>query len=254
MANRKKRLQKGIDSLYKQIKLHEEKLKKADEEDKILDKIVIEKKLNEADFLRLYEKLNKYKEEINMLKKQRNNLIKKITILEKNISIRPVVDSKRIQYFGEHNIRFLEGLIKNKNQEIEELKLFIRRFNNVISNISDFYILKKLDNLGLKELNSKNKVLNIKRNDILLIENPNIISSSIVDFLKDRVFIIVHKKPISEKIENLPFIFLNSKNLKMDEDKYFSFVEKKSFDMEKDKVNWVKKIIDDYKREKQQLA
>ena len=35
MVNRKKRLQKGIDSLEKQIKLHEEKLKKAEEEDNI---------------------------------------------------------------------------------------------------------------------------------------------------------------------------------------------------------------------------
>jgi hypothetical protein len=35
MANRKKRLQKGIESLEKQIKLHQEKLKKAEEEDNI---------------------------------------------------------------------------------------------------------------------------------------------------------------------------------------------------------------------------
>ena len=35
MANRKKRLEKGIDSLGKQIKLHEEKLKKAEEDDNI---------------------------------------------------------------------------------------------------------------------------------------------------------------------------------------------------------------------------
>ena len=35
MVNRKKRLQKGIDSLEKQIKLHEEKLKKAKEDDNI---------------------------------------------------------------------------------------------------------------------------------------------------------------------------------------------------------------------------
>ena len=35
MANRKKRLQKGIKSLDKQIKLHEEKLKKAEEDDNI---------------------------------------------------------------------------------------------------------------------------------------------------------------------------------------------------------------------------
>jgi len=35
MVNRKKRLQKGIESLEKQIKLHEEKLKKAEEKDNI---------------------------------------------------------------------------------------------------------------------------------------------------------------------------------------------------------------------------
>ena len=35
MVNRKKRLQKGIESLEKQIKLHEEKLRKAEEKDNI---------------------------------------------------------------------------------------------------------------------------------------------------------------------------------------------------------------------------
>ncbi len=35
MVNRKKRLKKGIESLEKQIRLHEEKLKKAEEEDNI---------------------------------------------------------------------------------------------------------------------------------------------------------------------------------------------------------------------------
>ena len=35
MTNRKKRLRKGIESIEKQIKLHEEKLKKAEEEDNI---------------------------------------------------------------------------------------------------------------------------------------------------------------------------------------------------------------------------
>lgn len=35
MVNRKKRLQKGIVSLEKQIRLHEEKLRKAEEEDNL---------------------------------------------------------------------------------------------------------------------------------------------------------------------------------------------------------------------------
>ncbi|MBI2542283.1 hypothetical protein HYV80_06245 [Candidatus Woesearchaeota archaeon] len=52
MANRKKRLQKGINSLDKQIKLHEEKLKKAGEEDNI-------------------ELIGYYKKEINAKKKDK---------------------------------------------------------------------------------------------------------------------------------------------------------------------------------------
>lgn len=35
MANRKKRLQKGIESIEKQIRLHEDKLKRAEKEDNI---------------------------------------------------------------------------------------------------------------------------------------------------------------------------------------------------------------------------
>ena len=35
MVNRKKRLRKGIESLEKQIRLHDEKLKKAEEEDNL---------------------------------------------------------------------------------------------------------------------------------------------------------------------------------------------------------------------------
>lgn len=61
MANRKKRLQKGIESLEKQIKIHEEKLKKAEEEDHI-------------------ELANYYKKEINAKKKDKEE---KERLLEK---------------------------------------------------------------------------------------------------------------------------------------------------------------------------
>ena len=65
---------------------------------------------------------------------------------------------------------------------------------------------------------------------------------------------IVYKKPINKRIEDLPFIFINTKNLKIEENKYFGFIEKRAFEKEKDKIDWVKKIVDDYKREKEQLA
>ena len=61
MVNRKKRLQKGIESLERQIKLHEEKLKKAEEEDNI-------------------ELANYYKKEINAKKRDKEE---KERLLEK---------------------------------------------------------------------------------------------------------------------------------------------------------------------------
>ncbi|MBI2650245.1 hypothetical protein HYX04_02935 [Candidatus Woesearchaeota archaeon] len=114
--------------------------------------------------------------------------------------------------------------------------------------------MKKLDTLGLTEFSFKNKILNVQKNDILLVDDPNILSSGVVDFLKNKIYVIVHKKPVSKKIEaELPFLFISAKSLKIDEDKYFAFVERRHFEMEKGKVNWVRKIIDDYKREKEEL-
>ena len=44
-----------------------------------------------------------------------------------------------------------------------------------------------------------------------------------------------------------------SEDLKIEEDRYFGFIDKKHFDTEKNKAGWAKKIIDYYKREKEQL-
>ena len=49
----------------------------------------------------------------------------------------------------------------------------------------------------------------------------------------------------------MPFIFISAENLKIDEDMYFGFVEKKHFEAEKNRINWVKKIVEDYKNEKE---
>ncbi len=230
-------------------------IERKEEEDKIIEKIIVEKKLKESDFLRLYNKLKKYEEEIKLVKKYNNNLKNKIINLEKQIQLKGTkIENKKLIDFREQRIRFLENLIKSKDRDMERLRVLMKKFNNIISNINNFYILKKLETLGINEFNFKNKILNIQRNDILLVDNSNIISEKVIDFLKNKVFVIIYKKPITKKIEsNLPFVFISAKNLEINEDKYFGFVEKKHFEMEKNKINWVRKIIEDYKKEKEQL-
>ena len=230
-------------------------IEERDEESQIIEKVIVEKKLSENDFLKLYNKLKKYETEIKLIKEYNNNLKKKISNLEKQVKLEePKNNHKRPIDFKENRLRFLESKLKSKENDIEYLKLLIKKFNKIVSDMNNFYILKKLDTLGINEFNFKNKILNIQTNDILLIDNPNIASTSIINLLKNKVFVIVYKKPISKKIEtDLPFLFISAKNLKIDEYEYFAFVEKRHFEMEKGKVNWVKKIIDDYRREKEEL-
>lgn len=230
-------------------------IERKDEEAKIIEKVVVEKKLSEHDFLKLHDKLRRYENEIRLIKNHNTNLLKNIASLEnaaKTQSIRKT--NEKLNDFREKRIKYLERAVKSKGAEYEKLKSAIRDLNKVISNINDFYILKKLDNLGIADFNFKRKILDIKRNDILLVDDPNIASEALIEMLKGKIFLIVHKKPISKKIENsLPFIFINAKNLKIEEERYFGFAEKKHFDAEKGKIDWVRKIVEDYKKEKEQL-
>lgn len=230
-------------------------IEKKNEEDTIIQKVIVEKKLNENDFLRLYNKLKKYEREVRLIKKYNINLNTQIKNLEDKISARVFNSGKeKLVDFREQRIKFLQNVIKLKDSNLEQFKFLIEKHNYLLSNIGGFYILKKLETLGEKEFLIKNKILNIKRNDMLLVENPNILSHNVINSLKNIVFIIVYKKPVSKKVEgSLPFIFMDAKNIKIEEDEYFGFAEKNNFDAEKDKMNWIKKIIEDYRKEKEEL-
>ena len=231
-------------------------IEKKDDDSRIMEKVIVEKKLNENDFLRLYNKLKRSENEIRLLKTYNRNLKDAIKYFEKNKikKDKSVIDEEKMLDFREKRLFSLNGEIRQKNRKIEHLEDLIRQFNFVISGINNCIILKKLDTLGINELNFKNKILNIQKNDMLLVDDPNIFSNEAIGLLKDRIFIIVYRKQISKKVEeSLPFVFIDAKRLVIKEDKYFGYVEKKHFEIEKSRLNWVKKIVEDYKREKEQL-
>ncbi len=227
-------------------------IEKKEYEDKVMEKVVAERKLDEKDYLRLYNKLKDYEAQLKHLRNYSNGLINRISELEKTKNkTSSAKANKKTADFRENRIKSLENHIRVKDKELEHLRKLLRKFNNILANVNDHYILKKLDNLGVKEFDFKNRLLNIRKNDIILVDDPNIASEDVVEFLKERVFVIVNKKPVSRKIDNrLPFILIDSKNLNIDEDKYFGFVDKKQFESEKNKIDWVRKMVEDYRNEK----
>lgn len=224
-------------------------IEKKEEEGRTAAKAVVGENPKKMDFQKLYGKLRRYESEIKILRKYNSKLREEIEALEKQAGKKETREEKsKAPDFRERRIFFLQNLLKSRAKDRERLELLIKKYNSILSNINGFCILKKLDTLGLREFSFKNKALDIKRNDILLVGDPNIVSSEVVDLLKEKVFIIIHKKRLSKKIgQNLPFVFLDAGSLRIDEDRYFGFVDKKHFESEKNKIDWAKKIIEDYK-------
>lgn len=227
-------------------------------EEEILEKIEEEKVLTKNDFLKLYKNLKKRKKEIQILKDYNNKLLSQINdfkqkykYLSKKLSkLKLIEQPQELLHFKEKRIKSFSQDINLKQEQINSLQKEITKLFSFLSSLNKNYLIKKLNNLGYKEYERLNPLLNIQKDDILLVDDPNITSDKTISLLNNKVNLIVYKKNISKKISELPFIFIDSKKLKIEENKYFAVVNKKEFDKYKHKSNVLGKIIEDYKRER----
>ena len=74
---------------------------------------------------------------------------------------------------------------------------------------------------------------------------------NVINAIKGKIQLILYKKPISNKVESkLPFVFIDSDQLNIEENGYFAIIDKNDFDKIKNKRNILDKIVEDYKRER----
>ena len=162
--------------------------------------------------------------------------------------------SQELINFKEKRIHLFNKEIKNKNYEISRLHDEIRRIYYFLSNLSSNYLVKKMDNLGYAEFEKKKMLLNIQKDDILMINDPNITNDRVIEQLKDKIHLIIHRLDINNKTRELPFVFISTKRLRVIEDKYFALVNKKDLNREKSQINLLDKVVKDYKKERAILA
>lgn len=229
------------------------------EEVKIIKKVVEEKKLDERDFLRIYEKLKIAKKDIEFLKQHNFNLKKELFELNEKFSslskkITKLKSDEELQKaveFKKQRLNSFEREVRLKDEEIDLLQSEKVKLISILSRLNKNYILKKLDNLGYKEFERKNLLLNIQNNDMLLVDDVNIASEKTIGLLKNKINIIVCKTPFSKKIkELLPFILIEGRKLRIDENKHFALVNKKDLEREKKNVDLIAMVVKDYRNEK----
>ncbi len=146
---------------------------------------------------------------------------------------------------------FLNKSTEKLEDKTKKLEQEIAKLNYFIANLNENFILKKLENFSNNEFNTKNKLLNIQREDILLVSNPNQFSEKVISELKDKINIVISKTQISKNI-SLPFNIILAAHLKIKENELFAFVNKNDFEKEKNKINLLANIIESYKKEREQ--
>jgi len=231
------------------------------EETKIIKEVVEEKKLTEKDFLILYKKFRDVKRDAFFLKRQNDKLKNQIAFLKKDYEMmfRKISKTERdkkmqsLLEFKENRIKGFDNTLKNKNDEVKLMQNEITTLLYFLSNMNSCILLKKLDNLGLNEFDRKKNILNINEGDTLLVKDPDIISEKTIEEIKSKISIVLYKKPISKKIESrLPFIFINANDLTIEENDYFATVNKNEFESLKNKKNLLTRVVENYKKERNQ--
>ncbi len=227
------------------------------EEVKIIKDVVDEKKLSEKDFLQLYRKYKDALEDIELLRNQNNKLRDRLKQIKKDYTYmfqkatRSQLDDKlqSLLTFKERRLKVYDSQIRQKENGIKEMQDEITTLIYFLSNVGSNILLKKLDNLGTKEFQKKEEILNISEGDVLLVKDPDIISDSVVDKIRDKVNYIFYKKKVSRKIkEKLPFVFIDSGKIRIEENSYFAITDKDRFNALKGDQDLIKDIVNNYQK------
>ena len=208
------------------------------------------------DIKQLEESLTRLEKENRLLKQQNRNLLEDINkirsrdkyLAKKLEQLMPSEKAERLLEQREKLIKEMHKEIIKKEQQIKETENRTELLNEFLSNLNNIVLVKKLANLGQKDFEAKQKIIRIQEGDILLVDDPNIISQEILNKIKEKVSIIINKKPVSKQNEEkIGLVFINAQNFKIKEDIYFAAIDKKEFEKEKSKSNVLITIIDKYK-------
>lgn len=232
-----KSISKAVDEIEKKPVEKKVKVRKA--------KISGKKELSneEKEILLLKGHVLKLKRQIEKEKEKSQSLEKRD--IDKEVKKIIAFKEKRALELKREN-KLLKSEINRKDKLIDKLNRFIVDSRNKV-------IIKKLDNLSKEELEKKNKVLNIKKEDVLLVKDISISSDNISNNLKDKVNIIFFETGTP----NDEFLFIK-KDFELVENKYFALIDKELLDkkikeaLKSKRVDkdYLKNILENYKRER----
>lgn len=205
---------------------------------------------------KLMNRLRIYEKEIHILRKQISALksVQAVKIPENKEDKKPDFNKKidSLLRFKESRLKSYVRLLGEKDSRISALSNEIGRMAGFIMNSGDFYILKRMRNLGCMEFQHKKSRWGISKGDMLLVDDLNIASEKVLKEIEGKVDVIIYRNPVSRRIkEPFQFSLVKSDALNIADYGHFAAVRKEELDRELRRKDSLLKVINDYKMQKE---
>jgi predicted RNase H-like nuclease (RuvC/YqgF family) len=229
------------------------------QENRIMAKIIEQRIYTKSDYTRLFNKLMSLEQQDSALQKRNNELLslqdfhkKAIRELDSQIASLSRKESadQRIKNLRK-SILALSSKVSSSNAESEELRNELSLVYSFLADTKSNTVLKKLKDLGNGEFEKKRSLLNIQEDDILLVENPSVISYKVLESIKGKVhFIISREKVQNSLLENYGMTILSAKKFFLREERYFALVDSAALRKEIETASLLNDVIANYRDER----
>ncbi len=129
-------------------------------------------------------------------------------------------------HFKEENLRRKSEELSRQKKVLEEKEEKIKFLYSFISLLPGYQLVKKLDTLGRKEFEEKNKVLNLQPKDFLFVARPFIFSEALLKELEQKEVILLCPRPLPKVLgQRFPCLLVEEKEF-FREGGYFALLGK----------------------------
>lgn len=223
-----------------------------EEENKIVREVILEERITKKNFLQSFAQLSQSKKNEELLHNKIKELYKKINernkensfLNKRNSNVEGRID--RLFKVKEDRLNFLEQRFKAELKRNEQLRQEINYLYHFIERVPRFQLLKKLDSLTQKEFEEKNKVLEIKEGDFLLLGDPNTYSEKIIVGLLNKNITLCSTQKISKFLKsNFATILLSLGDL-VHSNQYFGLAKVELLRQKLSEKEMLQEVIKEY--------
>lgn len=220
---------------------------------RIMRERVMQRTLKEEDYWRLYNELVIAEQDKAVLQRQNRKLENALNRLRKKLAAaraatRP--ETRIIRPTAE--LEQARRVIADLQRKLEHTLTRQQRLQHVLLNRDAYVVAKRMRNLGFDEFRRVSRVLGVRKQDILFIEDPNSFSERTLDELAGVVeLVIAVQQPKPKVAERLPFVILDAASIPHTQDDYFAFLDRKALEQARSDKALLRKLIREYQAARQ---